>query len=281
MSHLHGVSSATALLAVGILAAACGGATAAAGTNPLQAKLEKAVATSVATPAAEASLSETVTSGGATTMALTATGGFSGVGKQYVNNVALQATTPVKQSLQMAVVGSTLYVAVPPSLQSLVPSGIHYVSVSYSKMLAALEQSGNAGEIAAGVVAQPASLLSMLKLGRLSSVARATGAPSGAQGYSASLALPTGKAGAGLAAEGIPPVKTAKIDVWVGSDGLVNRVSIDAALPAAAGAPKQSLAVTALYSGGGNYSQFVTIPPSQVLPESPSMLASVLGTALG
>ena len=281
MSYLQRAGSASALLAVGALAAACGGSSSAAHTNPLQAKLEKAVTATVAAPAAQVSLSETVTSGGAASMVLTAQAGYSGIGKQYVNNVALQATAPVKQSLHLAVVGSTLYVNVPSSLRTLVPSGIQYVSVGYSQMLAALEQSGNAGEIAAGVVSQPAALLSMLKLGQLSSVARARGAPSGTQAYSASLALPTGKAGAGLPALGIPPLKTTKVGVWVGANGLVSRVSIDAALPAAAGSRKEFLSVAALYSDFGNYSQFVAIPPSQVLPESPSLLASVLGSSLG
>ncbi len=281
MSHLQKAGSAAALLFVAGVAAACGGSSSAGSTNLLQPKLEKAIAATASTPAAEASLNETVTSGGTTSMALTAKAGFSGTGKQYVNNVALQATAPVKQSLQLSVAGSTLYVAVPPSLQALVPSGIHYVSVSFSQMLTTLEQSGNAGEIAAGVASQPASILSMLKLGKLSSVAQASGAPSGTKAYSALLALPTGKAGAGLAALGIPPFKTAHVSVWVGSDGLLSRVSINAALPAASGSQKESLNVTAVYSGFGNTSQFVTISSSQVLPESPSMLASVLGGALG
>ena len=281
MSHLQKAGSAAALLFVAGVAAACGGSSSAGSTNLLQPKLEKAIAATASTPAAEASIYETVTSGGTTSMALTAKAGFSGTGKQYVNNVALQATAPVKQSLQLAVAGSMLYVTVPPSLQALVPSGIHYVSVSFSQMLTTLEQSGNAGEIATGVASQPAALLSMLKLGTLNSVTRASGAPSGTEAYSAVLALPTGKAGAGLAALGIPPLKTAQVGVWVGPNGLVSRVSIRAALPAASGSQKQSLNVTALYSGFGNTSQFVTISSSQVLPESPSMLASVLGGALG
>ena len=281
MSRLNTVGTGAALFAVATVAAACGGSSSAGTTNSLQPKLERAVATTEATPAADVVLSERVTSGGSTTMALSAKAGYSGSGKQYVNNVALLATAPLKQSLQLAAVGSTLYVTVPPSLKTLVPSGINYVSVSYSQMLSALEQSGNAGEIAAGIASQPTALLSMLKLGQLSSVAQATGAPSGTKAYSASLSLPTGKAGASLAVLGIPPVKTAKVSVWVGSNGLVSRISMNATLPAVAGAPKESLTATALYSGFGNYTQWATIPAVQVLPESPSMLASVLGGALG
>ncbi|MDA8374330.1 MAG: hypothetical protein M0Z91_08845 [Actinomycetota bacterium] len=281
MSRLTTAGTAATLLAVATVAAACGGSSSAGTTNSLQPKLERAVAATEATPAAEALLSETVTSGSTTRMALSAKAGYSGSGKQYVNNVALIATAPLKQSVQLAVVGSTLYVTVPPSLKAFVPSGIHYVSVSYSKMLAALEQSGNAGEIATGVASQPTALLLILKLGQLSAVTQARGAPSGTEAYSVSLSLPTGKAGAGLAALGIPPVKTAKVSVWVGSNGLVSRISMNAALPAAAGSPGESLTATALYSGFGNYTQWAAIPAVQVLPESPSMLASVLGGALG
>ena len=284
-------ATALVFLAVVVLAAACGSTKPTAASTPAGPKVAAAVALaaqkSLDANSADVSLHLTLKAIGSPNVKLGVSGVEAIAPASRASKLTMSVTAPISENLQLSGIGTYQYIEVPPSLASLLPTGIKWISVDYQTLLGTIAASNNAPELAVGATTSPLSYIYLVAHAKLVDLSGGTqetvdGVPMTKYSATVDLRHPPSPLAADENSAYLMNSSGVQLLIWIDSTRKIRQIELSGKIALrGASTPSPDLSITANFSNYGLEVRAVTPPRAETMPQSAATIASVLASALG